>query len=99
MSASRNYYTVKAHKLFIKEIKKLPKAKQKRIKNIIRSIKQNPTDLPSNTSPMKGKKGVFRTRIGSYRLIYYIVHDSREIVLLGVGSRGSVYQLIERIIT
>jgi mRNA interferase RelE/StbE len=91
-------YVVTQHKLFKKESSKLSTAHRKRIKKLILTLIDKPTELPPNTISLSGYTSVFRTRLGDYRIIYSIHHADRAVILLGVGSRGSVYQLIDRLL-
>src|SRR3989338_11682907 len=90
-------YLILQHKLFVKEFKKIPPEKRTRFKNIILLIQDNAVILPPNKTSLTGYPHIFRTRVGIYRLIYSVDHDSREVKQLGVGSRGTVYHLMDRL--
>lgn len=79
-------YRIEIMKPARKFIERQPKPQQTRL---LRAI----AGLPSSgdTKPMKGHPGVFRLRVGDYRVIY-AVHDDRLLVLvMTAGNRGDVY--------
>ncbi|KAF6509620.1 transposon site-specific recombinase [Geobacillus stearothermophilus] len=40
---------------------------------------------------MKGQDGLYRLRIGTYRVLFRIDHDERIIYIEAIGNRGDVY--------
>ncbi|EKD52062.1 MAG: addiction module toxin, RelE/StbE family [uncultured bacterium] len=43
--------------------------------------------------PLKGElKGLFKYRVGSYRIIYQIVHSRLIITIIDIGHRKDVYR-------
>ncbi len=42
--------------------------------------------------PLKGRKGQFRLRIGTYRVIFEINHNQIVIYILSIDNRGDVYK-------
>lgn len=44
----------------------------------------------SNVKPLKGRPG-YRLRVGDWRVLYELDHANRRLVVLDIGSRGSVY--------
>lgn len=91
-------YQVKHHRLFEKEILKLSSLNQQKVYQTIDRLRRQPDQLPVNTLPLTGHRHVYRTRIGQYRLIYFINHQKKMIILLGVSSRGNVYKLIQKLL-
>lgn len=89
-------YQVVLHRLFTKEVLKLPSHHQKKAYQTLSQLKQKPTVLPANTTSLVGVKHLYRTRLGPFRLIYQIDHQHRRVVVLGIGSRGNIYQAIKR---
>lgn len=91
-------YQIKQHRKFGKEILKIPAKKQRKIYQVLTGMRDNPSSLPPNTEPLKGFKGVYRTRLGDIRLIYQIDHDQEVIKALLVDFRGNVYRLVNRLL-
>ncbi|OGM23431.1 hypothetical protein A2961_02525 [Candidatus Woesebacteria bacterium RIFCSPLOWO2_01_FULL_39_21] len=92
-------YKVFHHKLFEREVLKIPAHHQSRIHKIVSKLKEDPNKLPSNTEPLSGYKGCFRTRIGSLRLIYFVNHEKEEVLILGIRPRGDIYKVIRRLLS
>lgn len=86
-------YEIQAHRLYLKEEKRLPPNAQLKLKSIISTLRQNPLLQSTNITPLKGESGVFRFRIGDWRLIYHLNHRQKTISLLAVRPRAGAYQL------
>ena len=63
-----------------------------------RRVLQAVTDLaddprPSGAIKMRGtgEQEEWRVRVGDYRIIYRVDDEAREVIVLAVGHRGSVY--------
>jgi len=73
-----------------KEFLALPSQIQKRIDTKILSLRYNPR--PHGAIEFKGGSGVYRLRVGDYRVIYEI-RDKRLIVLIiQIGHRREIYK-------
>jgi len=42
--------------------------------------------------PLIGHNGIYRLRVGSYRIIYSIDHDVLIVKILDIGNRGDIYK-------
>lgn len=91
-------YKILHHRLFEKEIVKIPAHHQRKIYRLISTLAENPQKLPPNTTVLTGYKNAYRTRLGDFRLVYQLHHQNQTIILLGVSSRGEVYKLIRRLL-
>ena len=92
-------YKIRYYRSFYKEFNKIPNTHQKKIKNILLKLVNNPQIRLSNTVPLKLRsKGVFRTRIGNYRLIYQINKQKKTILIVGIGTRGKVYKILSKLL-
>ena len=50
-------------------------------------------NLPSgDTKPMQGYKGLYRLRVGDYRIIYTIDNGKLIICVVDAGNRGDIYK-------
>ena len=75
-----------------KEFKKLDRPVQEIIKNKLDILAQNPEILKNNIKQLKGKySGLFRLRVGNYRIIYKIDNEKILIVIVRIGHRKEIY--------
>jgi mRNA interferase RelE/StbE len=71
----------------------LPKAIQKRVARVMGQMAQEP--LQGNVKALKGEewKGVFRRRIGDYRLLFTVNHEEKLAVIHQISRRsGKTYR-------
>jgi len=75
-----------------KELSKLDRAAQKRIKEKLLILTDNPELLKNNIKPLQGKyKGKFRLRIHQYRVIFQIKESELIITIIRIRHRKEVY--------
>ena len=85
-------YQVRTPKKFDKSFKKLDRQSQKLIKNWIEGNLMDCPDPRFSGKPLTGNfKGVWRYRIGSYRLLTKIDDDKLIIFAIDVGHRRNIY--------
>lgn len=73
---------------FTKEFDKLPKGIKKRILEALEKI----VELPYAGTKLRGKlEGLWRWRVGKYRVVYLVDEKEKTIVFLDVGLRKSIY--------
>lgn len=82
-------YKVALTKNFTKEFRKLPKNIQQRILQAIKKAISNPY---AGTKLHRELKGLWRWRVGKYRVIYTIDEEQKFIVFLDVGIRKAIYK-------
>lgn len=85
-------FIVKSTEKFNKQFKKLDKYTQKMIKTwIVKNLDrcENPRSFGKALSA--NKKGLWRYRIGDYRLICYINDNELIILALMIGHRKDIY--------
>ncbi len=76
-------------KSFIKSVKKLEKKTRERIINAIKEILEN----PYTGIPLTGLlKGLWKKRIGKYRIIYKIYEKEEKVAFVDIGLRKSIYK-------
>jgi len=74
-----------------KEIAALPTSVRRRVDEHIRALADDPR--PKGALPMKGKKkGLYRLRVGDYRIVYQVRDKVLVVVVVKVGHRGHVYR-------
>lgn len=78
----------------IKSLKKIDKPIQKEIKKTIQRLSVDPY---SSSDPLKGRlKGAWKFRISDYRIIYEVQHKQLIIMVVAVGHRKDIYDILER---
>lgn len=85
---------MRKYKLFItkkaqKELNKIPNPLAKNIARKLQALGKNPRPPASNK--LTGKEN-FRLRIGSFRAIYAVDIKKREITILRVADRKTIYR-------
>jgi len=82
-------YKIRWHRKAHKELQGLPKVEQRKIVEAIERL----IDNPSQGKSLKGRwQGLFRIRVGKYRVIYSIESDQMLILILKIGHRKDVYR-------
>ena len=71
----------------VKELDNLDKLAVKRIIEKIDEMLLNP--LLCDFKKLKGHEGLFRLRVGHYRVIFE--HDDKNLTILKVGNRQNIY--------
>ncbi len=72
-----------------KELDKIPNPIAKKIINYIQNLSQNPR--PQNSKKLHGQNN-YRLRIGAYRTIYTIDKKKKEITILRIAHRKTIYR-------
>lgn len=70
-----------------KFIAKQPRDQQERI---LKALYKLPSE--GDIFPMRGVKGQYRVRIGTYRAVYDLHDDILTVQVIKVGNRGGVYK-------
>jgi mRNA interferase RelE/StbE len=74
---------------FTKEFGKLPKSIKEKILEALEKTAEN----PYTGTKLRGKlEGLWRWRVGKYRIIYFIDEKEKAIVFVDVGLRKSIYE-------
>jgi mRNA interferase RelE/StbE len=85
-------YTIEWRPSARKEVRGLDPAIRRRVLTAIEALADDPR-LPGSVT-LAGSPGWRRIRIGSYRVIYDINDRALVVLVLRVGSRGSVYRTL-----
>lgn len=88
-------YSLKAGKKFGKQLKKIDYKDQKRIKQKMEELRNNPR--PDGVIRLKEYTDFYRIRIGKYRVIYEIIDSELVILALKVCKREDAYNNLESI--
>jgi len=84
-------------------LKYLPKVKEdlkeidpKSRQRIKKAIKERLEKAPkSYGKPLrKGLKGFYRLRVGDYRIVYCVLEDRKEVLIVGIMHRKEIYKRI-----
>ena len=83
-------FKVLIHKRALKELKEIPEPHQTKIRVAIEEMAEDP--FSGDVKPIKGLKGVFRRRVGRYRISFTIDFEKGVVVILKVGIRERFYE-------
>jgi len=81
-------YKIEYKSSVARDLKKLDKSVAK---HILQQLETSLSENPNCGLPLKGQfKGLFKYRIGDYRVIYTMTRE--EVLILRVGHRSKVYE-------
>jgi len=80
-------YKVVIEKPARKFILKQPKDQQERL---LKALYKLPSE--GDILPMRGRKGQYRVRIGTYRAVYNLCNNILTVQVIKVDNRGGVYK-------
>lgn len=83
-------YEIRFSKKADKAYQKLPGAIKVRIDQKLGYLQRTPRG--PDTKKLVGEQSAYRTRVGSYRIVYEIDDDKILVWILDVGPRGSIYK-------
>ena len=72
------------------EIKRLSKQNQRRVVAVMQGLAVNPRT--HGYTPVEGFDGLFKVRVGDYRVIYKIEDEELLVVIVRVRHRSDVYR-------
>lgn len=81
-------YKIVIEKLAEKFIVKLPKTEKERV---LRAIYELPKGNDIKRLQGKKSRGLYRLRVGDYRIIYTINNNELVICVIDAGNRGQIY--------
>ncbi len=80
-------YSIEIDKVALKFLLKQPQEQRKRILDAINKL----PDI-GDIKPLQGRKGYFRLRVGTFRIIYTVDHGILIVHVIDIGNRGDVYK-------
>src|SRR6266851_9658920 len=83
-------YTISFARSARKELERLPAGLAGRIMGKIEALSDNPR--PAGVTKLKGHKGLWRLRVGDYRVVYFIDDAARVADVAIVRHRREVYR-------
>ena len=90
MQSENSDYKLIYHKSAVKFIAKLEKTSQVRIVTGLKGLLSIPPE--GDIKSLKGHTGLYRLRIGSFRVIFNINHQEQVIYIKAIGNRGDIYK-------
>ena len=78
-----------------KDLRALPKKERQRIAEQIDALKTDPR--PTGCKKLKGREDFYRIRVGDYRVVYQIEDEVLLILIVRVGDRKEIYEIIRRL--
>jgi mRNA interferase RelE/StbE len=86
-------YRLLLHKSVSKFLEKCNHKQKTVIQQKFALLQSNPFHHPQlDIKVMQGYNGLYRLRIGQYRLIYQVKDDELLIFIISMGNRGDVYK-------
>jgi len=86
-----NVYRILIGREFEKQVRRQPSYIRSAVDSAISEIQKKPK-TGSHIKALSGYEDMYRYRIGNYRMIYRVVDDHLEILMLLFASRGDVYK-------
>ncbi len=72
--------------------KRMEKAYQLRFQKAVRELETDPF-ASKNVKRLHGElEGLYRYRVGRFRMVFRIIEGDREVRILAVASRGDIYK-------
>lgn len=81
---------VKIHKKALKELNSLPADIRNKILNVCKSMSTDP--LQGDVKPLEGIAGVFRRRVGNYRIAFSVNFNTNEVLIIKICKREKFYE-------
>lgn len=80
-------YTIEFKNEALKFMEKQNRKTRERLWNAVMKL-----PYEGDITPLSGRKGYYRLRVGSFRVIYRIDEGNRIVIITAVGNRGQVYK-------
>ena len=87
-------YQIEFERAAGRALKRLDESARRRILAAIAALAEDPR--PAGAEMLSGSEGLFRIRVGDYRVIYAIEDDCLIVLVLHVGHRREVYRRLAR---
>lgn len=91
-------YVVELHRnadKFLDELAKQQPADAEAIENAVADLAEQPR--PHGCRPLKGFDGVWRIRVGDYRICYSVDDGQLLILVITISTRNDVYEIVRRL--
>jgi mRNA interferase RelE/StbE len=83
-------YSIRLQPSVEKDIRRIAAATLDRIFTRLEALAANP--LPPGAAKLSGAEGLYRVRVGDYRIVYELDHSSKQVLVHYVRHRRDVYR-------
>lgn len=83
-------YEVQLDSKASKVLSRLERVDQQRIRAAIDLLAENPR--PPKATPLVGEDGVYRVRVGDFRIVYEVLDEVLLVHVIRIGHRRDVYR-------
>ncbi len=90
-------YRLLLHKSVSKFLEKCPQKQKILIHQKFTLLQSDPLHPQLDIKMIQGYSGLYRLRIGQYRLIYQIKEDELLIFIMSMGNRGDIYKHLPKL--
>lgn len=77
--------------LVVKQMRKLPQDLRRRMRQRLDLLAADPQGPQPQAKALKGQRGVFRLRVGEWRILYELDHRRGVVRILEIGPGHDVY--------
>lgn len=70
------------------------KAAKQALRHAIEALARDP--FPRGARKLRGEPGLWRIRVGGWRVVYTVEADRLMVLVLMIGGRGDVYERLKR---
>ena len=95
MRAEEIVYRIEVTPRARKDLKALPTREKQRVAKQIDALKTDPR--PTGCKKLQGREDFYRIRAGNYRVVYQIEDEVLFILIVRVGDRKEIYEIIRRL--
>lgn len=82
-------HEVRLSKRALRELESLDSIMRKRIVSRLEELGEEP--FPRGVAKLQGRDGVYRVRVGDYRILYEVLHDEKMVLVDKIEQRSGVY--------
>lgn len=90
----KKVYRVELDDAAERDFEKLSSKAKGQVAKLIDTLADNPR--AGNTRELVGFKGIYRKRTGDYRVVYTIEEGALVVIVVAVGPRKDIYEMIKR---
>jgi len=95
MRAEKKVYWIEVTPRAQKDLKALPTRERQRVAEQIDALKTDPRQAGGRK--LRGREDFYRIRAGDYRVVYQIEDEVLLILIVRVGDRKEIYEIIRRL--